>query len=293
MSRLHFIVNPVAGNGLSRSAFVQMEELLRAQGIAYSAATSEYAGHAPLLAKEAMQAGHACIVAVGGDGTVREVAGVLMGSDIPLGVLPCGTGNDFVRSLHIPTDPAAALDILLHGDVCDMDAGLANGHVFFNAAGFGFDVDVLEFTENYKKHFRGLLAYMLGLLRALARLQLRKVNVTTEEGVYECNALEVSACIGTHFGGGMNVAPQADPCDGLLDICIIHSVNKLTVLGALLRFVKGRHIGLKVTTYFKATEISVQSDLASPLQLDGEVMDTTPVTFTIQPGALKVCRAKQ
>lgn len=293
MSKLHFIVNPVAGNGLSARSFAKMEELMRAQGIAYSAATSEYAGHAPILAKEAIKAGHDCIVAVGGDGTVREIAEVLLDSGIPLGIFPCGTGNDLVKSLHIPMDATAALNILQNPEICAMDAGLANGMLFFNVAGFGFDVDVLNFTEIYKKRFRGLVAYILGLLNALTRLQLRKVKITTAEGIQELNALEVTACIGTHFGGGMNVAPQADPCDGLFDICIIHDVNKLTVLGALLRFVRGKHIGMRFATYFKATEISVESEPASPLQLDGEIMGSTPVTFVIRPGVLRVCRAKQ
>lgn len=289
MSRLHFIFNPVAGNGLSQKAFARMEECLRAQSIDYSVARSEYAGHAPALAREAVSAGHGCIVAVGGDGTVREVAEAMIGASIPLGILPCGTGNDLVRSLQIPSDPAAVLEMLLHGEPRSMDAGEANGKLFFNVAGFGFDVDVLEYTELYKKRFRGLTAYILGLLHALTHMQMRRVCVTTPEGMQEFNALEVAVGNGTHFGGGMNVTPLADPCDGMLDICIIHSVTKLTVLQVLTRFVKGKHVGMsKITHYFNATEISVESDPPSPLELDGEITGQTPVTFKLLPGVLQI-----
>lgn len=289
MSRLHFIFNPVAGNGLSQKAFAQMEALLCAQSIDYSVARSEYAGHAPLLAKEAVSAGHGCIVAVGGDGTVREVAEAMIGTQVPLGVLPCGTGNDLVKSLHIPCDPAAVLELLLHGEVRNMDAGEANGQLFFNVAGFGFDVDVLEYTEIYKKRFRGLAAYILGLLHALTHMRLRHVRVTTTEGVREYNALVVAVGNGTHFGGGMNVTPLADPCDGQLDVCIIHNVTKLTVLQVLARFVKGKHIYMQnIAHYYNATEIAVESDPDSPLELDGEITGKTPVTFKLLPGVLRI-----
>lgn len=288
MSRLHFIFNPVAGNGASKKAFAQMEELLRRQGIEYSVASSEYAGHALELTRQALREGHGCIVAVGGDGTVREVAQEMVDSGVPLGVLPCGTGNDMVRALHIPQDPAEALNILLDGEVRPMDAALANGKLFFNVGGFGFDVDVLINTDRYKKRFSGLTAYTMGLFRALIGLKLRRVRLITEEGEFESNALLVAACNGTHFGGGMNVAPLANPSDGLLDICVINDVTRRTVVFILMKFIKGQHLNLPIVRYFKAKEITVYSDPESRLQLDGEVVGETPVTFSIRPAALLV-----
>ncbi len=288
MSKLHFIFNPVAGSGASAQVFAQMENLLRARSIDYSFARSEYPGHALALTKEALLDGHECIVAVGGDGTVREVAMEMAGSNVPMGMLPCGTGNDMVRALHIPRDPEAVLEILLNAAPKLMDAAEANGKLFFNVGGFGFDVDVLVNTERYKKRLKGMAAYMAGLFRSLSRLHLIPVHVTTPEATFTCNALMVTACNGTHFGGGMNAGPLADPTDGLLDICIATDVNKLTVLSLLAKFVKGRHVGLPVIRYFKATEITVDAGTALPVQVDGEVVEHTPVTFRIRPGALLV-----
>lgn len=292
MSKLHFIFNPIAGSGASNKAFAQMEQLLKERGVAYSVVRSDYAGHANELARAAIQEGHECIVAVGGDGTVREVAQEMIDTKVPMGVLPCGTGNDMARALHIPQDPAEALEILLNNDACPMDAATANGKLFFNVGGFGFDVDTLINTERYKKRFSGMTAYLLGLFRALIGLKLRHVRVTTPEQTFEQNALVVAVCNGTHFGGGMHVAPLADPTDGLLDVCIIRDVTRLTVLSVLAKFVKGKHVGLPIVSYFKTREITVLSEPESRLQLDGEIVSGTPVTFSIRPGALLVKMGK-
>lgn len=288
MSKLHFIFNPVAGGGASSQAFAQMEQLLKARKIDYSFSRTEYAGHAQELTKQALTEGHECIVAVGGDGTVREVAMEMVGSSTPMGMYPCGTGNDIVRALRIPREPEAVLDILLNANPRLMDAAEANGKLFFNIGGFGFDVDALINTERYKKYLKGMAAYMAGLFHTLSKLRLMPVRVTTPEKTFNCNALLVTACNGTHFGGGMNAAPLADPTDGLLDICIATDVTKLTVLSLLAKFVKGKHVGQPVIQYFKATEITVDTDRAYPVQVDGEVVEQTPVTFRIRPKALLV-----
>lgn len=291
---LHFIFNPIAGHGISQKKFKQMEALLKERGIAYTVGCSQYPGHSHALTQEALEAGHKCIVAVGGDGTVREVAHELIGKGVTMGIFPCGTGNDLSRSLNIPQDIEAALEILLNGNEHEIDAAEANGTLFFNVGGFGFDVDVLINTERFKKRFKGLAAYMLGLFSALCGLKLNAVRITSPEETFECNALLVAACNGTHFGGGMNVAPKADPADGLLDICIISDVTRLTVISVLSKFIKGRHLSLPMVKYFKTTQISVETERPLPLQLDGEVIGNTPVTFKVLPKALIVkagCKA--
>ncbi len=283
------IYNPVAGNGASEKALLRAREILDGAGVSYEVWSSKYAGHSAELAKTAVEQGYPCIVAVGGDGTVREVAMALIGTELPLGIIPCGTGNDYVRPLGIPLDVDADIDILLHGQRRRMDTGEINGQRFINVAGFGFDVDVLDSTEIYKKKMKnGSLAYIRGLINALKNLRLRKTHVVLPDQELDFNALLMTAGNGTHFGGGMNITPKAVPDDGLLDICIAHDVSKLTVLMVLPQLLKGKHLKNKHITYFTTTSLTAVCDPVSRIEVDGEVMEGTPIELNIVPKSLTV-----
>ena len=174
-----------------------------------------YPGHATELSRKAYEEGFRLIVAVGGDGTMRETALPLVHTDAVFGLVPCGTGNDFARALGIPTDVEAAAEILLGGEDRALDAGMANDQVYFNVAGFGFDVDVLDYTEEFKpKCKNGSTAYIRGLLKALFGMKLRRSTITFPDGTVEANVLLIAAGNGRFFGGGMEVTPNADPTDG-------------------------------------------------------------------------------
>lgn len=289
LSDLHLIWNPVAGNGAAVRAYELVTDALAERGIPFSSEKSAYAGHATELAREAVANGAKKIVVLGGDGTIREVASALMNTDIPLGIISCGTGNDIIRPLKIPNDPLAALDIALGGEVRKMDAAMANDLLYFNVAGFGFDVDVLRYVEIYKKRMKnGSLAYMRGLLTALLHLNSRKTTISWPGGSMEANVLIIAAGNGTHFGGGMMVTPKADPFDGLLDICVINNVSKLNAYLILPKFLKGEHLTTKYVTYFQTTELTAVCEPASLLDVDGDILPGTPVTFKILPKALSV-----
>ena len=289
LSELHLIWNPVAGNGAALKAYQLVTDALAERGISFTSEKSAYAGNATELAKEAVANGVKKIVVLGGDGTIREVAMALINTDIPLGIISCGTGNDIVRPLKIPNDPLLALDVALGGEVRQMDAAMANDLLYFNVAGFGFDVDVLRYVEIYKKRMKnGSLAYMRGLLTALLHLSTRKTQISWPGGSMEAEVLIIAAGNGTHFGGGMMVTPKADPFDGLLDICIINNVSKLKAYLILPKFLKGEHLTTKYVTYFKTTELTAVCEPASLLDVDGDMLPGTPVTFKILPKALQV-----
>ena len=289
MERYCLIANRTSGSGSAGAYIDRVKEQLSARGVDFEIRETQRPGHATELSKAAVDEGFDVIVVVGGDGTLRETALSVVHTDRILGLLPCGTGNDYARALGIPTDMVAALDILLNGETRTVDAGMANDQIFFNIAGFGFDVDVLDYTEEFKPKCRnGETAYRLGCLKAVLGLKLRKSPLTFPDGTIEQNVLMAAAGVGTHFGGGMNVLPESDMSDGLLDVCIAHDVRRLGVLKLLPRFIKGKHIGLKCITYRKTTEVSVVCDPVSRIEVDGERMDGTPVTFRVLPGALRV-----
>ena len=294
MERYCLISNRVAGSGSAGAYIDRVKALMENRGVDFEIRETQYPGHATELAKAAVDEGFDVIVAVGGDGTLRETALSVVHTDRVLGLLPCGTGNDYARPLGIPTDAEAALDILLNGETRTVDAGMANDQIFFNIAGFGFDVDVLDYTEEFKPKCRnGETAYRLGCLKAVLGLKLRRSTLTFPDGTIERNVLMAAAGVGTHFGGGMNVLPESDMSDGLLDVCIAHDVKRIGVLKLLPKFIKGKHLGLKCITYRKATEVSVVCDPVSRIEVDGERMDGTPVTFRVLPGALTIRTQKK
>ena len=226
---------------------------------------------------------------VGGDGTVNEVASVLAGTGAAMGILPFGTGNDFSQALQIPQDTAGAVAALLSAAPRRVDAARANDAFFVNVSGFGFDVDVVRYTEKYKKRFNGMLPYMLGVMQSLLHLRPIPVRVEPEEGeCFDTTALLFSACNGTQFAGGMHLAPLSDPADGLLDICILKGIGRIAFLQLLPRYIKGEHLGSKHIVYFKARRVTAAAEAGLTLNLDGELGSATPVTFEALPGALTI-----
>ncbi|HWQ59326.1 MAG TPA: diacylglycerol kinase family protein [Clostridia bacterium] len=290
MRRLYFVVNPISGSGQGRTRFEQTRRLLDARGADYGFAYTEYAGHAVTLAKAALEAGERCLVAVGGDGTLRETAGVLADREgVELGILPFGTGNDFARGVGLPEETEALVEILLKGKARPVDAGDADGEFFMNVAGFGFDVDVVRYTEKYKKKLNGMLPYLLGIFQSLLHLSRTKVRVETDAGEsFEVTATLFSVCNGSRFAGGIRVAPLASPSDGLFDVCILKKASLPVVLWLLPIYVRGKHLKYKkYFDYFKARSVRAECACA-PLELDGELIGQAPATFAVRPGAIRL-----
>lgn len=286
MDRIYFVVNPIAGAGRSGKSFAVVRSLLEQRGANFGFAFSEFPGHAVALTKEALAAGEKRIVAVGGDGTVNEVASALFESEAVMGILPFGTGNDLCRTLGIPTEPEEALNVVLSDTVRPLDAGMANDRFFLNAAGIGFDVDVLVRTEKFKKRLNGMLPYLLGVVQALFNLKVMHLRLRMGKDVQELDAIVLVVSNGRFFGGGMLPAPAADPFDGKFDICIAKNMPVARYLPVLTRFVKGRHLGLNEILYYQADEITVEAPKGQLIELDGEVCESAPVTFRMLPGAI-------
>lgn len=168
MDRMFFIVNPVAGSGKCNALFSECETILRERGIEYIVKKTEYKGHAVKIAEEAIKNGEKFIIAAGGDGTVNEISSVIcQNPNVKLGILPFGTGNDLSGMMNLPSEPEAAIDLLLSGEAKYIDLGIANGTKFTNVCGIGFDVDVLINTERHKKGRKGMLPYFLGIVDSL------------------------------------------------------------------------------------------------------------------------------
>ena len=287
LTSCHFIVNPVSGSGRAKKDFERVRAMLDEAGVQYTCAYTDHPKHAVELTKAAVAEGAGVIVAVGGDGTVNEVASVLGGTDVILGILPFGTGNDFSQAFRIPKDTEGAVQALLNGVPRKVDAARGNGCPYINVAGFGFDVDVVKYTEKYKKRLNGMLPYLLGIFQSLMHLKPVTVTITPDEGEpFEEDILLFAACNGVQYAGGIRISPLADPADGLLDICLVRSVKLLRLLKLLPTVIKGKHLSSPHIVYFKARKVEVDAPAGMELDFDGELSGSTPVTFEVMPGAL-------
>lgn len=154
------IVNPIAGCGYALKVMEQVQSVLTARNLPFRVMRTEYPGYAAKLAREAVEMGCEAVYVIGGDGTFSEAARGLAGSGIPIGLIPAGTGNDFVKTLGTPKEPMAALNFILSHEPRPCDAIDLNGQLFLNVAGAGFDVTVLENVADFGGKIRGLLPYL-------------------------------------------------------------------------------------------------------------------------------------
>lgn len=305
--RLFFVVNPIAGSGRAETCFMALKKRLEDTGADIGFCMTAKPGEGSVLTKRALCDGEKAVVAVGGDGTVRECASAYMefcednsltGEARPLfGLFPVGTGNDFARPLGVLGDADAIEERLLYDAPRDIDMGMCSSEnavfPFVNFSGFGFDVDVVKYTEKHKKRLNGLLPYMLGVFEAMMHLKpLTLTLVSGGEAPKKLDALLVSVCNGTHFGGGMNSAPQSDPADGVFDVCILKSINLMQFIWLLPRYVKGRHLSSPHICYFKTASLHVECDKRSQLNFDGELLGGigggSPADYFIKKGALRL-----
>lgn len=220
-----FIVNPISGVKKKTSVLKQIENGIDATLFTYEIVLTEYAGHAAELAKKAAEEGVDIVVAVGGDGTVNEVARSLVHSNSALGIIPRGSGNGLARHLQIPMDVKKALKIINQASIQCLDYGKINGQPFFCTCGVGFDAFVsLKFAESGK---RGPLSYVENTLREGLRYQPDTYTIETENGVTKHKAFLVACANASQYGNNVYIAPNASMSDGLMDIIIMETFNTI------------------------------------------------------------------
>jgi len=283
------ILNPTAGNYKCKRAFPALKSKLLERGIAHNFCFSRYSGHITELALKAKSQGFENIIVCGGDGTVHEAINALVGSDVKLGVLPLGRGNDFARNLGIKEDLDFACDVLYQGKVRKVDVVKVNGSRYYGSVGgIGFDSEVASWANRYKKFAPGINTYILGILVKLPTFKFKKVEITYDKETYQGEILMAAFGNTECYGGGINITPNALMDDGWLDICIVDKINKVKLLFLFPSTFKGNHTKFPEVKLYRAKSISINSE--TPLQLlgDGEIICQTPVSLKVVPQALKV-----
>ena len=283
---LTFIVNPTAGNGYALKIEQQVRKEMARRGMVCQFIHTAHPGHATDLAKAASSTdGCTGVIAIGGDGTAYEVACGLMNTGVPMGIIPAGTGNDFIKTVSIPKKPMEALEFILTHDARPVDVGGLNDRLFLNVCGTGFDVTVLDYTLAAKKYCRGLLPYLVGLIRGIAHYKPVYVRFTVDGHTEEREVLICSIANGRYFGGGIAICPEATADDGLLDLVIAEHQPRWKLPFLVPSLLMGRIDKFSFTTHKRCKTVELYSK-GMRLNADGEVSEMDEAKFSVLQGAL-------
>ncbi len=302
--RWFFIVNPVSGNGKGKARWPAYEHHLRSAGLDFDWHYSEAPGHAIELAREATTAGYEGLVAVGGDGTGNEVVNGIFkakpfatAEELPLfTVLPIGTGNDWRRQHHIPSDIRAWTRFFQQGRSSVQDVGLVEWkegsawkqRYFINVMGMGYDGYVAARAARAGGKVASKLSYLLLVFRCLFSYRTPRLAVTWDRGKSEGPTYAVVVGINRFSGGGFQLVPQAIPHDGLLALTIARQLSRWEVMFLSPLFFTGwigwhPAISLQSCTWVSAEPMEATNVL---LEADGELLGTLPARVSVRPRAL-------
>ena len=252
-----------------------------------SVVLTERARHACELATAAVAEGHELVVAVGGDGTMNEVASALLGTAAILGLVPCGSGDGLGRHLRIHGSVARACQILLQGRPRSIDTGLADGHPFFTAAGIGFEAEIAQRFNALRR--RGFAGYVSTLARAFWSWQPQAYTVEHRGGRETVRAFTLAVANSDQYGNNALIAPGARVDDGQLDLCALPPVSVWNALPLSVRLFAGTLGRADHVTMRRADRFVVEREQPGLLHTDGELHAAgTRIEFVVRPGSLRV-----
>jgi YegS/Rv2252/BmrU family lipid kinase len=281
------IVNPVAGRGSSLKALSTVKEYLGGNKQEYEIVKTDFPGHATELAGD-LESPDVRVVAMGGDGTVREVLNGIKSPETPVGIIPAGMGNDLARSLGIPTDVGEATECLTDHVTTKIDLGVERGK-FFNVMGVGFPAHVVERINRYKKGpVRGPLIYLLGLLSSVGDLTNYEFQLKLDGEARDQEANAVFVTNSRFTAGGLELVPHAKLDDGLLDVAIISGAGRVELLMALKQAYRGNHVNHPKIEFLQAKEVRIKSRARLVKMFDGELEGTTPAELEIAPAVRSI-----
>ena len=215
------IVNPISGTGSKKKIVNLLSDLNEEYSVRFF--YTRYSRHATQIASEAVKRGVRFIIAVGGDGTINEVAQALVGTDVALGIIPSGSGNGLARHLRIPMGTNKAIGVLRQKKVIAIDYGIANDNLFFCTCGVGYDALVSEKALSTKK--RGVMMYAKNMFDTFLSFEPEQYNVITTGGSFSGKALTITCANASQYGNNAYIAPNADISDGMMNIAILNPLS--------------------------------------------------------------------
>jgi YegS/Rv2252/BmrU family lipid kinase len=282
-----FVVNPISGVGKKDMLPEVVDKYISRETNEIEIILTEYAGHAFNIAKQKADEGVDIVVAVGGDGTVNEVARGLVESQTALGIIPCGSGNGLARHLMIPMDINKAIDIINRNEVHALDYGVINGMPFFCTCGMGFDAFIsMKFAESGK---RGKLSYLENVLKEGLRYKPETYEIEDETGTNYYKAYLVSVANASQYGNNAYIAPQASMSDGFLDVIIMEPFDVIEapqISIDMLNKTLNKHSKIKT---FKSKHIHIRRKQPGLIHFDGDpIMTDADVDVELKEKGIRI-----
>jgi len=294
-----FLVNPASANGSTGRRWPELARRAAAAGLEGATLFSERQGHLAELAREAALDGAELLVVVGGDGSVNEVVNGLagLGRQPAVAVVPRGTGWDFSRTFGIPRKIDDAVQIALQGDVRTIDLGRASYRAwdgsdatawFANVASAGMSGAIAKRANETTKALGGKASYLWATFAVFSGWEATEIAVAVDGERRAGPMFDVVIANGRFFGGGLEICPEAEPDDGLFDVLTIGDVTKRDLVQTMPKMYRGTHLPHPKAELLRGSSVTVTSETPLPIELDGEQPGTTPVTFEVTAGALRL-----
>jgi diacylglycerol kinase (ATP) len=287
-----FILNPVAGNGFPLKYESVLRDMIKQYNISADIVYTNQKGHASRLAEEFAEKGYKYIIGVGGDGTLNEIVRPLIGNEnVITGIIPAGTGNDFIQILGFPNRfKEDHWDIFFECNTIKMDVGTCNENYFLNGMGLGFDAEVA--AQNYEGENLvkkgGKDKYIRHILKTLLFYKEKQMKFFSDNGNGYTDCFINTTSIGRRFAGGFFLTPKAIANDGLLDVCSIKKLSLFQRFKLLPRVPKGTHISDKNVKYYTTSNIDLEFSEKVPYHIDGELFFDKKFKVGILPEALNI-----
>ena len=293
MKRTRLILNPSSGRERGPAAIDLLNSALRRHFDDVTMAVTAGDGDAERAAAVAVADGYDTLFVAGGDGTLNEVMNGLASAGaldrVVVGIVPFGTGNDFASGLGIPLEPERALEVLLEGQVREVDLGEVNGRVFVNTSGGGFIAEVSLAVTPGLKTIAGRLAYLIGGAQVLLEFEHVGASIAMEPGgIRISRSLYVFAvCNSRMIAGGRLIAPAAVIDDGLLDVCLIEGMSAIEFVALARKVADGAHVEDPRVLYYQAASVRIELDRAVYVNTDGEVFEDRRCEYRVRPKAAR------
>lgn len=286
----HIIVNPQGGKGKSLKALTTVEEIFKNNNAQYVVHKTEYAGHATEIARELSKIPDTNIVVMGGDGSFHEVlCGIDNFDNVTLGLVACGSGNDFIKKSGHSTNVKEAVQTILNGKVGFVDYMELGKYRCLNVGGGGMDVDVLLKYANCKT-LKGKAAYYYSLFYTLLHTRFHHLRITSDGVTKDTSVFMIGVGNGGFIGGGIPICPNAIVDDGLLNVGYVSEMKKSKIIFRLFKFLKGKHVGTDWGGEYTAKKVTIEALDDSRFELDGEIIDDTKLDIEVVHNKLKMFR---